>query len=61
MGRDEVEREKRNEREREEEYRRHSQVCVGCLGSGVYEEDERCSRLAIRRGWLGKERNCRLL
>ncbi|KYN40146.1 hypothetical protein ALC56_05089 [Trachymyrmex septentrionalis] len=44
MGRDEVGREKRNEREREQEYRRHSQVCLGRLGSGVYEEEERCSR-----------------
>lgn len=44
-----------------EEYRRHSQVCVddGRLGSGVYEEEERCSRaghsegMARRRGTVG--------
>lgn len=40
LGRDEMGGEKR-EREKEE-YRRHSQVCR--LGSGVYEEEERCSR-----------------
>ncbi|KYQ56163.1 hypothetical protein ALC60_04901 [Trachymyrmex zeteki] len=50
MGRDQVEREKKDEREREEEYRRHSQVCVGRLGSGVYEEEERCSRAGHSEG-----------
>lgn len=34
---------RRKESREKEEYRRHSQVCVGRLGSGVYEEEERCS------------------
>ncbi|KYN07446.1 hypothetical protein ALC62_01648, partial [Cyphomyrmex costatus] len=43
--------EKRGTREKErEEYRRHSQVCVGRLGSGVYEEEERCSRAGHSEG-----------
>lgn len=41
---------RRKEGREKEEYRRHSQVCVGRLGSGVYEEEERCSRAGHSEG-----------
>lgn len=48
---------KRGQRKKREtregrEYRRHSQVCVGRLSSGVYEEEERCSRAGHSEGMV---------
>jgi len=45
---EETRRGSRKEEREKEEYRRHSQVCR--LSSGIYEEEERCSRAGHSEG-----------
>lgn len=59
MGRDEVRGEKRNERRKSIEGTVRSALAAWALG--YTRKRSVVLGLAIRRGWLGEERNCRLL